>query len=133
LLAQQIQMAKQINKVKKTAVMKPPAKAVRQAPVKPVKGTLAKPVQKPLANPVKQAPANSVKQLTAIPADEAAASVRRFIDRGMSDNSIWAELEAEGFTSKKLGQFFVTEIRKGGSPEKKPPHRPYPPKAPRPN
>jgi len=109
-------MAKQTNKAQKTAVMKPPAK--------PTKKPLPKPAKKPLANPVKQPPA--------IPADEAAASVRRFIDRGMSDNSIWAELEATGFTSKKLGQFFVTEIRKGGSPEKKPPHRPYPPRAPRP-
>jgi hypothetical protein len=110
-------MAKQINKVKKPPVKKPPANPVKQA----------------LATAVKQPPANLVKESSAIPADEAAASVRRFIDRGMSDNSIWAELEATGFTSKKLGQFFVTEIRKGGSPEKKPPHRPYPPKAPRPN
>jgi hypothetical protein len=100
-------MAKQINKVKKPTVMKSPA------------------------NPVKQPPVKAAKESPAIPADEAAANVRRFIDRGMSDNSIWAELEASGFTSKKLGQFFVTEIRKGGSPEKKPPHRPYPPKAPR--
>jgi hypothetical protein len=67
---------------------------------------------KPIANPV----------------DQAAASVRKFIDLGMSDNSIWAELEAIQFTPKNLGKEFVNEIRKGRSPEKRPPHRPAPPK-----
>jgi hypothetical protein len=86
---------------------------------------MAKQINRPKKQAVTKPPEN--------PVDEAAASVRRFIDRGMSDNSIWAELEAVGFTTKKLGQHFVTEIRKGGSPEKKPPHRPYPPKAPRPD
>lgn len=65
----------------------------------------------------------SQKLKIADPYDLAVTKVKKFIDQGMSDNSIWAELEAIGLNRAVLGPRFVTDIRQGNTPKRKVPHQ----------